>query len=50
MYKKFKTNKAYRDLVQTERESNLSDTIMRASRGQSIVLKRETFADASRKS
>jgi hypothetical protein len=46
MYKKYTTNKAYRELVNPERESNMADTMMRGTRGPSIVLKRETFADS----
>jgi hypothetical protein len=40
MYKKFKTSKTYRELVQPIRESNMSDSLMRVTRGHSIVLKR----------
>lgn len=40
MYKKFKTNKSYRELVHPIRESNLSHSIMRVTRTHSIVLKR----------
>jgi hypothetical protein len=48
MYKKFKGNKVFRELVQPERESNLTNTYLRGTRGASIVLKRETFTDPKR--
>lgn len=40
MFKKFKTSKPYRELVRPIRESSLSDSLLRATRGHSIVLKR----------
>lgn len=40
MYKKFQGNRAFRELVLPERESNLNDTLMKGTRGTSIVLKR----------